>query len=258
MFFFSIWLSGSALAQSPNLDTREGSLPLVIVAGHGGTQALEGAELRNAEKTDDPHFVLFRDVETNELAEAIAARVTALSQGESVTLIRSLVHRKYADLNRTLELSSHDAKGREFHREFHQAIDREVARLQAIHGWVLLLDIHGQTKYPFDLLIGTAKNQVVSQWSVEKLWGPDGLVASLTRGGAFTVDPPTANGQQRYAGGYTIRHHGDDPHIEAWQLEHRGDIRRDPELRTRYVDALTEVLVRALAQPPKTAPSQQS
>ncbi len=240
MFLLNVWLGGSAWAQVSTLDVQKGTLPLLIVAGHGGTLPLEGADVRDPEKVDDPHFVMFRDVETNELAWDLFCRMQEECHGQKPTLIRNLIHRKFADVNRSPELSSDDPVGVAHHQAFHKAIKDEIDRIKSLHGFVLLIDIHGQTKYSSSLMIGTARNEVVSDWSIQVLWGPEGLVPKLEQAG-FTVDPPLSDGDQRYSGGYIVRQHGADPAVEAWQFEHNGELRRDPKLRSRYVDVLAKV-----------------
>lgn len=236
-----------ARAEEPaELTLVEGNLPLLIVAGHGGKLPLEGAEVRRQSKVDDPHFVLFGDAGTNELATDLADAVAQeYGEGHRPSLLLNQIHRRFADVNRKPELTSHDPIGRAHHAAYHQAIDHELARLVARHGWVLLLDIHGQARYDTTLLLGTAENTVIDDWSQNALWGPDGLVSSLQRNGLL-VEPQTYDGKQRYGGGFTIRHHGLKPGVEAWQMEHSRAVRDTLESRTKYLEVVSQTLVRAI------------
>ena len=239
-----------ALAEAPSVSVQQGDLPLLIVAGHGGKVPLPEAELRQKSKVNDPHFVLFGDAHTNELATDLAGAVAQeYGAGHKPSLILNQIHRRYADVNRTPELTSHDPLGVAHHATFHQAIDSELDRLLAAHGWALLLDLHGQAHYETTLLLGTGENSVVAPWSVRALWGDHGLVASLNEAG-FTVEPTTPQGKQRYGGGYTIRHHGLDKRVEAWQMEHSRAIRDGLESRSRYLEVVAASLVRAMRNPP--------
>ena len=223
------------------------------MAGHGGKGELEGAEIRVKDQVNDPHFVLFGDSHTNELATDLTGAVSQeYGGGHKPSLILNTVHRRFADVNRTPQLTSHDPVGVAHHAAFHQAIDDELARLLEDHGWALLLDIHGQSKYDTTLLLGTGENSVIAPWSLESLWGGGGLVATLTEA-RFTVEPTTSEGKQRYGGGYTIRHHGRDPRVEAWQMEHSIGLREDQVERSRYLGVIAKVLVRALRTPPAAA-----
>lgn len=242
----------AALAEAPPLTLRKGDLPLLIVAGHGGKLPLSGAQVREKEKVDDPKFVLFGDAFTNELATDLAGAVAQEWGGEGgqPSLLLNWVHRRYADVNRKPEFTSHDPVGVAHHAAYHKMIDDELARLVAEHGWALLLDIHGQARYETTLLLGTAQNEVVGPWSLEALWGGDGLVARLEEAG-FTAEPTSAEGKQRYGGGYTVRHHGADPKVEAWQMEHSRAIRDTGDERARYLDQVARLLVQAMRRPPR-------
>ncbi len=230
----------------PALKLVEGNLPLLIVAGHGGVLPLEGAEVRVESEVNDPHFVLFGDAKTNELATDLADAV-AQEYGDKhkPSLLLNQIHRRYADVNRKPEQTSHDRLGVAHHRDFHTAIEHEIARLVARHGWVLLLDIHGQARYETTLLLGTAENSVIDDWSKETLWGSDGLVVELRQHG-FSAEPDSPEGKQRYGGGYTIRNHGKTPGVEAWQMEHSRAIRDTLEPRGKYLEVVAQTLVRAM------------
>ena len=250
-----LWLSllaGARADAPPTLTISKGNLPLIIVAGHGGKMPLPGAELREKTKVADPNFVLFGDAITNELATDLAGAVAQEWGGENhhPTVILNQIHRRYADVNRAPELSTHDPVGLAHHAAYHKAIDDEIVRLTAQHGWVLLLDIHGQAHYETTLLLGTGENSVIDPWSIDVLWGSGGLIDSLKQKG-FTVEPGNPEGKQRYGGGYTVRHHGLQPGVEAWQMEHSRAIRDGMEQRTLYLETVAHLLVKALRNPPK-------
>lgn len=243
--------STPARAKAPPLTLQKGDLPLLIVAGHGGVLSLEGAEVREKSKVDDPKFVIFGDAFTNELATDLAGAVAQeRGEGHQPSLLLNAIHRRYADVNRKPEFTSHDPVGVAHHAAYHQMIDDELARLVADHGWALLLDIHGQARYETTLLLGTAQNEVVGPWSVETLWGGDGLVTRLEQAG-FSAEPTEPQAKQRYGGGYTVRHHGADPRVEAWQMEHSRAIRDTLDDRSRYLEEVARLLVKALRQPPR-------
>lgn len=238
-------------AETPALTISKGDLPLIIVAGHGGKMPLPGAEVREKTKVADPNFVLFGDAATNELATDLAGAVAQeYGDGHRPTLILNQIYRRYADVNRKPELSTHDPVGLAHHAAYHQAIDDEIARLTGQHGWVLLLDIHGQAHYDTTLLLGTGENSVIDPWSIDILWGNGGLIDSLKQNG-FTVEPGNPQGKQRYGGGYTVRHHGLQPGVEAWQMEHSRAIRDGMEQRTLYLETVARTLVKALHNTPK-------
>lgn len=217
---------------------------MLLVAGHGGTEPLPGAEVRRPERVKDPNFVVLGDSLTNELASDLAQAIARESEGGArPSLLLNRVHRRYCDVNRSPELSSHDPRGRAHHAAFHQALAGELRRLQRQHGWVLLLDLHGQSRYPISLHLGTAQHALVSPATVDWLWGPGGLVAELQDHG-FQVAPAQKEAKQRYPGGYIVRHHAAPGRVEACQMEHSRALRQGQEDRERYL----AVLARSLAQ----------
>lgn len=246
LLWLAACLCGTAYAETPALSLTKGDLPLLVVAGHGGKMILEGAEVRSSDKVEDRHFVIFGDTHTNELAADLAGAVAARYKWEhQPSLLVNEIHRRYADVNRKPELSSHDPLGRAHHAAYHQKIEDELARLTQTHGFALLLDIHGQARYETTLLLGTAENSVISSWSKEILWGQSGLIESLKEAG-FSAEPSTPDGKQRYGGGYTIRHHGEADSVEAWQLEHSRAVRDTLDERARYLEVVAEILVQAI------------
>lgn len=233
------------------LRIEKGDLPVLIVAGHGGNKPLPGAAPRRREQSNDPKFMPYADLKTLELAAELAAVLIHEYGGKHrPSLIISTVHRRCCDLNRKLELSSQDPLARAYHQAYHQAIRQELARIKEAHGWALLLDIHGQTHFDTALMLGTAEHTVISDWSKKAIWGPGGLIVTLEQLG-YSIEPRLQEGKQVYAGGFTIREHGKDLGVEAWQLEHNSELRLSDNKRLRYVHALAKFLVKALSTYPK-------
>lgn len=251
IFALLLLMASPGLGEAPGITVSSGNLPLLIVAGHGGKLALSGAEIRQQDKVDDPDFLLLGDTKTVELATDLAGAVEQeAGEGRRPSLIINQIHRRYADVNRKPQQSSHDPVGIAHHAAFHDAVHEELSRLVRLHGWALLLDIHGQSRYPTTLLLGTGRNTLIGPWSRAALWGRDGLVPSLQQAG-FSVEPTTAAGKQVYGGGYTIRHHGADGKVEAWQMEHSRAIRDQLDRRSRYLEVVAGVLVQVIESPPQ-------
>jgi N-formylglutamate amidohydrolase len=182
---------------------------------------------------------------TSELARSYSEQIFQRT-GKRPSVLISEVHRKYCDLNRQEDWSSPAPAGRAFHREYHGALKLELERLLSEHGWALLLDIHGQSSEPYDLMVGIREGDVIGDWSRKALWDKGGVLESL-RGEGFAVVPDRPEQKIRFGGGFIVRTYGTDERVEAWQLEHGGNLRFDPERYRKFVALMAGALAVALA-----------
>lgn len=219
-----------------------GDIPLLVVSPHGGTREAAGLPIRNKEDSQDPHFTRSRDMLTAELAEQLRAD---FPEGRRPSVLVAHLHRRYFDLNRSPHRAAETTEARDAHRRFHQALTGELERLLEQHSWALLLDIHGNSSEPFDLVIGTRQGGTVSNWGERALWGPGGLVEVMREAG-FTVSPNSSEERIRFNGGYIVGHYGSDPSVDAWQLEHGKELRFSRERNELYTKTLARFLLRAV------------
>ena len=93
------WLQAEALGQSvveaERLMTLTGNLPLVLVAPHGGREAIPGIGIRQGNGV--PQFKTGRDHNTAELAEAIALKLGQMSGAKPFLVIARFGHLRNSD-----------------------------------------------------------------------------------------------------------------------------------------------------------------
>ena len=232
-------------AQSSSTFTLEkGELPIFLIAPHGGNGGLPEAPIRRARDSDDPHFSGKKDMLTAELTRSYSKQIFQVT-GKKPSVLISEVHRKYCDLNRQEDWSSPAPAGQAFHRQYHTALKLELDRLLSEHGWVLLLDIHGQSSEPHDLMVGIREGNVIGEWSRRVLWGEGGVFETL-RSDGFTVVPDRPEQEIRFGGGFIVKTYGADDRVEAWQLEHGSNLRFDQARYDKYVELMVEALANAL------------
>jgi N-formylglutamate amidohydrolase len=82
---------------------QPGSLPIILTAPHGGTQAIPGVSARVVAGKGD-RYNAGRDPETDRLAIGIAAEIKALT-GKDVYLVLARFDRKFIDANRPPEVA---------------------------------------------------------------------------------------------------------------------------------------------------------
>lgn len=239
--------------QEGELLFRSGELPILLVAPHGGSLPLRGAPVRSKENSADRQFSAKRDLHTQELAALYEGALEKCFTGRRPSLLSSQIHRKYCDLNREEEAACESPQGRAFYRRFHAVLEREIQRLKKKHGWVLLLDIHGQSAEPIDMMVGTRGGSTLGPWSESLLWSDGGLLQRLQEQ-AFTTAPAYPKESMRYGGGTIVRRYAAPPAVEAWQLEHGKELRSDLERQKILVRTVAEQIAKHLASHKKSAP----
>jgi hypothetical protein len=133
---FAGWLHADALAQSAIeaerlLTISTGSLPLVLVAPHGGRKAIPGIGIRQGNGV--PQFKTRRDHNTAELAAAIAVRLDEIS-GAKPFLVIARFDRKYIDANRPSAGAYEASEAVPYYAAFHSAVDEVCKQIRRILG----------------------------------------------------------------------------------------------------------------------------
>ena len=236
---------------------REGTIPIVITAPHGGREAVPGIEPRTERAQVGEYrkwggFQKGTDLNTDVLAQSIATELAGLVGGEPY-LVVARFQRKYIDANRPPELGLDDRKARPYYDDYHAAIRRFVDEVRRHHAGGVLLDVHGQAKDRDVLMRGTMNGRSVARLlgrdGVKAVTGPEGLFGQLEARGIKVFPgndvPPRPHSEDAvFNGGYTTDLYGSHNRdgIDAVQLE----------FGTRYrekgaVEATAHAAARALA-----------
>lgn len=215
------------------VETREGTIPLVIVAPHGGNLAPTELPDRACAAC-----VTINDANTralaSDLSDAFFRRV-----GKRPFVVSNLIHRSKFDANRDLAEATGDyAPLAPLWTLFHSRIDSAKARAVRLHPRALLIDLHGHahsverlelgyllaaadlrladamlTPLMFASSIARLDSAAVSGDSgVALLRGPRSLGARLVQAGFAAVpsatDPSPQPGESYFNGGYNTQRHG--------------------------------------------------
>ena len=222
------WLQAEALAQSIAeaerlLTLTTGNLPLVLVAPHGGREAIPGIGIRQGNGV--PQFKTGRDHNTAELAEAIALKLGQMS-GAKPCLVIARFDRKYIDANRRSTEAYEALEARPYYAAFHSAVDEACKQIRRVWGRGLLLDIHGQAAEANVIFRGTKHGKsvadLVQRFGRQALTGPHSILGQLyLRGYKILPDPSVTDRESRYSGGHTAQTYGSHraTGIDAIQLE---------------------------------------
>jgi N-formylglutamate amidohydrolase len=231
---------------------RQGTLPIILTAPHGGRDAIPGIEPRKDRQQVGAYrqwggFNKGGDLETDVLAEAIAAEIVKLT-GEEPYLVVAKFQRKYVDANRPSELGLDDRKARPFYDQYHQSIRRFVDEVRKNHRHGLLIDVHGQSKDRDVLMRGTINGRSVDRLlrraGVDGVTGPNGVYGQLEANG-FKIFPgndvaPSGHSEDAgFNGGYTLDLYGSHHRngIDAVQMEFGAKYRQKSTLDASARDA---------------------
>lgn len=249
----------------------DGTMPLVLVAPHGGDQ-LPG----NVPDRDCATCVIVNDANTAALTDAISDAFHARIGRRPFTVANRL-HRRKFDGNRDLaEATDGYAPLDSMWRYWHANIDSAKARATRVHPRALLLDLHGhahsiarievgylisasqlrETDEQLSLRLGSssiARLDSVGRAGARgapMLRGPLALGSRLAALGYPSVpsnaDPAPLVGHAYFNGGYNTQRHGslNGGAVDAIQLEHHfAGVRDTPESRAAYAEALVTALL---------------
>lgn len=264
-----------ALDVAPWVTSDDGTIPLVIVAPHGGT--LTPSELPNracagCETVNDANTRLL----AVEISDAFQRRI-----GKRPFVIANLLSRVKFDANRALdEATAGYAPLTPLHELFHERIDSAKARATRLHPNALLIDLHGHGHAIARLELGyllTGANlrladealtpllgatsiarlnlaSVVGDTGARLLRGPRSMGTRFTDAGYEAVpsanQPAPAEPDPYFNGGYNTQRHGSrfGGPVDAVQIEcYFPGLRDSAVARTAFAEAFVTVMLQYLA-----------
>ena len=215
---------------------RQGALPILLTAPHGGREAIPGIAPRHTE--DKAQVEAFRrwggvhvegDPNTDILVQGIAAEIKNLTGKEPYLVVAKFL-RKYIDANRPPQLGLDGPEARPYYDYYHESIRRFVDEIRRNYPAGLLIEVHGQIKDPEVIMRGTINGRAVERLlrrsGVEAVTGPNGIYGRLEANG-FKIFPgndvpPRGHSEDAgFNGGYTVFTYGSHnlAGIDAVQME---------------------------------------
>lgn len=251
--------------------TQSGTMPLVLIAPHGGD--LSPADLPDR---SCPGCALENDFGTQELAYAIAAAFEARI-GKRPYVVANRLHRRKFDGNRELiEATGGYAPLVPLWSAFHEQIDSAKSGARRVHPRVLVLDLHGhahtkqrlelgyllsasQLRLTNDALAGALATSSIAQLASLRpasdtgallLRGPRSLGSRFAALGVPAVpsdaDPAPLEGDAYFTGGFNTQLHGSltGGAVDAIQIEsHRIGIRDTAANRALFAEAVVTAVL---------------
>lgn len=261
-----VWcLAMSARKASAQIDIakfvtiRQGQIPIIISAPHGGEVALPGVPDR--EKRGQRFFETVRDQRTLELSERLAAHL-ARQLGGAPYVVLARFERRHVDANRAPE-DAHAPPGNSgpklVYDAYHKAMTDAAAEVTRRWGRGLLLDIHGQARFPGQVIRGTANGRtvrsLVERFGEKAVVGPRSVFGALAAKG-YRIAPTGSsndNVERYFAGGYIVGTYGSGRSgtIDAIQIEIGSHYRTPARLERTALDLAAAIAVFAKSYLPK-------
>ena len=233
---------------------RQGMLPIIITAPHGGREAIPGVAPRDTRglPKGGRGYVTAGDTNTDRLAVGIAAGIKALT-GKEPYLVLAKFQRKYVDPNRPPDIALDSPAARPYYDDYHQSVRRFVDEIRGTYPAGLLVDVHGQKKNPEALMRGTQNGRSIARLlaraGAPAMTGPNGLFGQLEADGfevfpANDVPPDGTSENGGFNGGYTLTAYGSHnaDGIDAVQMEFGSRYRRRDTVDTAAAAAAKAIV----------------
>jgi len=257
------------------VSASDGTIPLIIVAPHGGDLAPSGLPDRSCAGCETVNDANTRALAT-EISDAFARRIA-----RRPFVVANLLSRRKFDANRDLsEATGGHAPLEPMWTLLHARIDSAKARAVRLHPRALLIDLHGHSHPVPRLELGyllSASNlrlgdsilaplvfassiarldsaAVSGDAGVALLRGPRSLGTRFVQAGFAAVpsasDPSPLAGEPYFNGGYNTQRHGSQlaGAVDAIQLEcNYAGVRDTPAARTAFAEAFVTATLAYLA-----------
>lgn len=238
----------------PLVVSREGKLPIIITAPHGGRRPLLGVPLRAGDGVGK--FVVVNDTNTDVLAERVAAAIEK-AMGQPPFLVVAHFERKYCDVNRAAESAYESDGAKPAYDAYHAAVRSACQRVKDDWGGGLLIDLHGQAADAGAIFRGTQNGKTTAllkeRFGGKAITGPDSVQGRLEKKGYkfIPASDSTDLEDKRFNGGYTVGTYGIGTGLDAIQLELGGDQRTKKAIDTTAADLADAVKAFAKEYLPK-------
>ena len=253
------------------VEFREGNIPLIIIAPHGGDLKPQWIENRDCEGS-----VITKDLYTLDIAFQVENELK--NNGYQPYIVYAKIHRIKLDLNRSLETSHcEDDTSNGLWQLFHDQIFNYRQEIISKFNRGLLIDFHGHghpiqrielgyllksdmlrelsndvsvVPYSETSISSLIENHPKNKQLGDLLFGDDALGSLLSKNGFPTVPSSTdrapKSGEPFFSGGTNTREYGSKYQngVDAIQLElNRNGLRQDNEDRERFSKVFTEILI---------------
>ena len=227
---------------------QKGTLPIIVSVPHGGRKPIPDVPERLG--VGVKLFAKVRDANTSELAEKFIAALEKQLDGK-VWYAIARFDRKHLDVNRPREGAYEDEKAKPIYDVYHGALEAACKAVKEKHGAGLLLDIHGQGAFEYQICRGTQNGKSVKLLKERHGWqavvGKKSVLGQMERAGYKILPKCDAaedvKEEAQFNGGYMVKTYGSHTGyaIDAIQFEFGSHLREKdtyPKTAAALADAV--------------------
>jgi len=219
-------------------ETLFGNAPVILVAGHAGLNIPKNMP-DNKLGSINPRLA---DLYTDSLVKSIYE--LGCKSGNIPDCVLTNIARTKVDVNDSPDLA-YSGVGQEIYDDFHTRISSLIKQSKKIHGWVLILDIHGfavRDSHPAllgDVILGTVNGLTMPTDGINYCNRVQFMHFLRTKG--WVVYPNGIEAETIFQGGYIIRRHSKPGElIFGIQIEISSLIRKDEVKRHEFAESINE------------------
>lgn len=228
---------------------RQGNLPIILSAPHGGSGGISGVSPRTGKTEGIRQFVTVRDGMTDRLAIATADAIVRKS-GKQPHLVVARFSRKFVDANRPPQWAYESEAAKPVYEMYHEAIRKAQVEVNEAFGRGILIDLHGQGADRNVIFRGTRNRfsvkHLLQEWGNEAFDGKTSILGMMAERG-HTLFPECGKPDREHPsfnGGYITGTYGSGQKgtIDAIQMEFGYNSRSQANLK-KTADDLAEALL---------------
>jgi hypothetical protein len=251
---FSLWLfSPTTLATNHDCAQyffiQQGNNPILLSAPHGADKdkRLDHLPMRtgfiHGEKIKS--FVNRADAKTDRITLEVN-KALMLNDIKPFVIVAN-IHRGQIDFNRPPAIAYEHPSAEPCYQFYHSTIRQfiDLIKRKWTHGF--MVDIHGQSRFPYDIIRGTRHKetikQLIARYNNDVTEADQGLYRLLRQQG-YAIQPKLGEEEVHYYGGFTLDTYGSHnaDGIDALQLEIGRDIRLNESKRMQFIAHLTNAI----------------
>lgn len=228
---------------------QEGNIPVLLTSPHGAhkSRVLPHLPVREGyykgEKVKS--FVNRADSKTDKITHGINDYLKG--QGLIPFVIIAGISRRQIDFNRRPTRAYEHELAIPCYQYYHQNIRDSIDTIRQRWGKGFLLDVHGQSRFPDEVIRGTRNQQTIAhlleRYGSDVTEESDGFYFVL-REKNYDVQPNVGKKERYYYGGFTVKSYGShhENGIDALQIELGRSIRMNSQRRQQVIRDVGEAI----------------
>lgn len=249
IIFILLVLSSNVFACEQYIAYQKGTIPVLLSSPHGAdtTRLLPGVPPRTGGHIEQG-FVNRADQFTDVLTWRVGELL--MEKGLKPYIVVAGINRSQIDFNRAPDQAYESEEAAPCYHYYHEALKKVIADIRQQWGAGFILDVHGQSRYDYDILRGTRNKQTIQQlirrYERDVTEEEEGFFTILRESARYSIHPDKGKKERYYYGGFTLMQYGShrESGIDALQVEVGRKIRINENSRELIAQDLAEAIGR--------------